>query len=191
MAAKWTIAGTSVGVLLLMTAGGASAAPMVGQVRVVLQNPDVAPLAVVARAQAEVTRLYSLIGVMIVWVNEPVDDPRVVRVKVTNWEPSDSSMGPGALGVTYRVERGTSRALVIWSRGQRTATRSAVGLDAMLAVAIAHELGHVLLPAGSHEKRGLMRAEWDQNDLRDAAAGLLHFSRESAVMIVRAVKSGV
>jgi len=109
-------------------------------------------------------------------------------VKLTNWEPEDRRLSATALGVTVTGER-SRRAYVIWPRVQNVSRRSAVGLDAMLAVAIAHEIGHILLSHNAHTKNGLMRESWDANDLRSAAAGLLGFSRESAVRIARAMRS--
>jgi hypothetical protein len=175
-------------VSLLFTPVTAQAGVASGGLRVVLVNEDVVPDAVVARARAEVTRIYSQIGVDIVWVVDPDEGSRVRVVKLTNWEPDDRSRTATALGVTVAGER-SRRAYVIWPRVQNVAWRSAVGLDAMLAVAIAHEIGHILLPHNAHGKRGLMRESWDANDLRLAAAGLLGFSRESAVKIARAMRS--
>ena len=169
-----------------------SASP-VGQVRVMLQNDDVAPADVITSAQSEVVRLFALIDVEVQWVAAAEADLRGVGfVKVTNWEPSDPRFSTNVLGATFFGERGTAkRAYVVWPRVQRLARRHAIGLDAMLAVAIAHEMGHMLLPNRPHGKTGLMRATWDANDLRFAAAGLLHFSRESAVKIAQGLRPGV
>lgn len=156
----------------------------VGEVRVALQNYDGVPTDVIKRAQTEVTRLFALIDVDIVWVPEPVADPKTVRfVKVTTWEPTDRRIPPTALGVTYGERATSKRAYILWLRVQRQAERNAVGLDTMLAIAIAHEIGHVLLPRKSHVSQGIMRETWDANDLRLAAAGMLGFSKESAVRI--------
>ena len=156
----------------------------VGEVRVALQNYDGVPPDVIERAQAEVTRLFAQIDVDIVWVAEPVADPKTVRfVKVTMWEPNDLRIPPTALGVTYGERTASKRAYILWLRVQRQAERNAVGVDTMLAIAIAHEIGHVLLPRKSHVRHGIMRETWDANDLRLAAAGMLGFSKESAVRI--------
>ena len=96
------------------------------------------------------------------------------------------------LGVTFAGERGTGkRAYVMWTRVQHYAWRHAVGLDTMLAIAIAHEIGHVVSPKNAHTSSGLMRETWDANDLRLAAAGMLSFSRESATKIAQGLRSGV
>jgi hypothetical protein len=175
------------GVLLVAFAGVAlphtswgEASP---QVRVILLNDRVVPVALAERTQAEVTRLYKLIGVEVVWVAEPPPDEELRTIKLTTWEPREDQF-PFALGMTPAQPgtRGT-RGYVFWGRVQRYAQKHAAGFDSLLAVAIAHELGHMLLPAGSHAKAGLMHRSWDNNHFRSAAAGLLHFSPQSARLI--------
>jgi hypothetical protein len=74
-------------------------------------------------------------------------------------------------------------AYVFVSRIERTAQKFKARLDNILAIAIAHELGHMLLPDGSHARSGLMRPNWDSIDFGSASAGLLVFSRETAALI--------
>ncbi len=52
-------------------------------------------------------------------------------------------------------------------------------------MAIAHEIGHMLLPDGKHAKSGFMAAPWNPSHFRSAAAGLLLFSEASAELIRR------
>ncbi len=49
----------------------------------------------------------------------------------------------------------------------------------LLGLAIAHEVGHLLLPDNSHSRRGIMRARWDRQDLRFAAADLVFTAQEA------------
>jgi hypothetical protein len=59
------------------------------------------------------------------------------------------------------------------------------GVAQVLAIAIAHEVGHLLLPAG-HSRAGLMRANWDVLDFALAGRGLLLFNtRQAELMRVR------
>jgi hypothetical protein len=58
-------------------------------------------------------------------------------------------------------------------------------LTGFWAVAIAHEIGHMLLPDGKHAKSGLMAAPWDPSHFRSASAGLLLLSEASAELIRR------
>ena len=52
----------------------------------------------------------------------------------------------------------------------------------VLAHAMAHEIGHLLLPHG-HSSTGLMRAEWDAKDLRLAVNMQFNFTNEQAELI--------
>ena len=161
-------------------------------VQVTLRNDGLAPPDVAGRAQAEATRLYSLIGVELVWVSAATDDVAVRTVKLTTWEPRGDRVPAMALGVTYPPEGATeARAYVFWLRVQRYAQQFSLGIDKLLGAAIAHELGHMLLPRGSHASRGLMRGTWDREQFRAAASGLLQFSPQSAAHIRRSVNSAL
>ena len=51
------------------------------------------------------------------------------------------------------------------------------GIDSrrVLGLAIAHEIGHVLLNSNTHAVSGLMRADWSRNDLRRADPAAWYF----------------
>ena len=182
----------SIGALVCAAVSGTDAISGTVGMRVILQNDGVAPADLVAQSQREVAELFRSIDVEVTWVTEPVDEARGVRVvKITNWEPPYRAVGTAALGVTYTGQHGTKRAYVLWPRVQRLAQRAGVRLELLLAVAIAHEMGHMVLPNGSHAKRGVMRETWDANDLRSASAGLLQFSRESAAKIAQGLRPAV
>jgi hypothetical protein len=46
----------------------------------------------------------------------------------------------------------------------------------MLSVALVHEIGHLLLDSDDHAPSGIMRAEWDQDDLNTIRRGQFHFT---------------
>ena len=50
----------------------------------------------------------------------------------------------------------------------------------VLGLAIAHEIGHLLLPDNSHSRRGIMRGRLDRRDLRLATFGDLVFTPQQA-----------
>jgi len=164
-----------------------SAQPGSPSVLVLLQNNAGVPPEVTAKAQAEVTRLYALIGVEVVWVTEiPQTGRRARVVSLVRWEPSDAKTPESALGVTYgdRQQRGYL-AYVFAPRVARASQHFTALLSHVLAIAMAHELGHMLLPHGSRAKRGLMEEGWDSGHFRSASAGLLHFAGESGDLIRR------
>ncbi len=53
----------------------------------------------------------------------------------------------------------------------------------ILGLAVAHEIGHLLLPLHSHSSRGVMRATWDREDFELAARGNLDFTPKQAELI--------
>jgi len=58
----------------------------------------------------------------------------------------------------------------------------------VLAYAMAHEMGHLMLPAPAHAASGIMRADWNGDDFRHIADGSLAFTPEQArAMQARAV----
>jgi hypothetical protein len=53
----------------------------------------------------------------------------------------------------------------------------------ILGHAIAHEIGHLLLNLESHSATGIMRGDWDLNDLQGVASGFLLFTPRQAEVI--------
>ena len=91
-----------------------------------------------------------------------------------------------ALGLTYGNHRTrATRGYVFWQRVKRAGSRFTAALPNVLAVAVAHELGHMLLPDGAHARQGIMAAPWNKEHFGWASAGLLHFSRETTVLMTR------
>jgi len=106
-------------------------------------------------------RVFAKIGVPVMWVDgngaEGGCDGAVHldMVILTAAMTARGNAPPGALG---RAARESKRAAVYYERIMDYAARTRGDLDQVLALALAHELGHLLLPAYSHTKRGLMRA---------------------------------
>jgi hypothetical protein len=59
------------------------------------------------------------------------------------------------------------------------------GIDArrVLGLAIAHEVGHVLLNSSTHAPSGLMRADWSRKDLRGPDEGAWRFRETEATHV--------
>lgn len=171
----------------LFSATPAVAGPQRPQVWVLLRNDARADPKLVDSAKAELARLYALIDVDLVWVTEiPTPEKRLHVICLVNGEPAGRSLPESALGYTPagHGQRGVL-AYVFLRRIERASQRFKARIDFVVAVSIGHELGHMLLPDGSHVKSGLMRAEWDNLDFGSASSGLLRFSRESGDLIRR------
>jgi hypothetical protein len=152
-------------------------------------DDDSVPPNVVSRAKAEVSRIYREAGVDIAWSS----DPQLTLVILSRERTDELTVVTTALGgaVGTREYRGRV-AYVFYNRVVRVARmyldtsrrRGAYDTDyvIVLAHAMAHEIGHLLLPYG-HSATGLMRADWDAKDMRLAVHGRLNFTGEQAGLI--------
>jgi len=158
-----------------------------------LSNGAGVPAPVVAKAQAEVTRLYRDIGVSVEW--SPPDQPHVhrpdeIQVILIPYETGALQQSPRAvLGAAVRTPRGTSVAYVFSRRVEAEAAAYSVSPAFVLACAIAHEVGHLLLPGGlvhgGHSSTGLMRPNWNRDDFIRADRGQLRFDDDQATLILQ------
>ena len=62
-----------------------------------------------------------------------------------------------------------------------------LSLVVLLAAAMAHEIGHVLLGSGRHSLSGMMRDRWGKEEYRLAEAGRLRFTPDEAERMRRAL----
>ena len=76
---------------------------------------------------------------------------------------------------------------VVWS----VAHGAGVDPRDLLGLAIAHELGHVLLNTNSHARTGLMRANWSRAELRRADESDSRFLSNEAATMRQAVEGRV
>ena len=146
-----------------------------------LSNLAGVPAHIVGAAQAEVTRTFAEAGVAIEWAgpSQPytVGQSDVLRLHLVAQETGNLKrrIHP-VLGAAVTTELGTRVAWVYYQRVEAEAARSSVRASLVLASAIAHEIGHLLLPGRVHATTGLMRACWDDGDFQRAARGTLRFS---------------
>jgi hypothetical protein len=109
------------------------------------------------------TRIYAKAGVRIVWAtgNDKTDAPGLhVRVQLL---PSDMAMRKiktdGLANTVYGVAaRGAGRAYIFTHRIASQALRHGDDFRRLLGQIMAHEVGHLVLPAHSHSDNGIMRA---------------------------------
>jgi hypothetical protein len=85
-----------------------------------------------------------------------------------------AAVGPGGGG---RV------AYIMYDRVAASAIQADWDVGDFMAVVVAHEVGHLLLPIGSHSPDGLMRGHWDVNDLRQTDPRALSFTAGQAELI--------
>jgi hypothetical protein len=102
---------------------------------------------------------------------EPVGGDIVLRLQKTNGSDGSRfvSMGFSLVGIDGAAP---FLATVYVDRAQSVGRGAGIDTRRVLGLAIAHEIGHVLLNSNSHAPTGLMRADWSRHELRrkDAAA---------------------
>jgi len=145
----------------------------------------------VADTQRRIANFYTPIGVTIDWAStfrphSKGDHGRLQDFTInilnrsmvarTNWPPD-------ALGsaVVSREGEGTI-AYVLFDRLKAAAAAAHWSVEDLLALVVAHELGHLLLPPGSHSE-GLMRGGWDVSELRRMHLDSLAFTPDHMALI--------
>jgi hypothetical protein len=149
----------------------------------------------IADAQQAAARFYEPIGVTIDWA--PTYRPHARKKHDGDLGPlqdftinvlsasmvAKGHWAPDALGAAVVArEGGGSIAYVLYDRLKTAAAASRWPTSDLLALVIAHELGHLLLPPGSHSE-GLMHANWDVSELRRMHLTDLAFTRNQMSLI--------
>ena len=152
------------------------------------------PLAVLTRARQEVQRVFERIGVAVDWIGCGIDRRSahadggdaalaIVVTVVSHESPALRVIPASILGAVVRNDQAEETAWVLFDRIERAADRYALDAGLVLGHAMAHEVGHLLLPRGAHARAGLMRATWRVEDLRNGVQGQLGFSNGEAAII--------
>jgi hypothetical protein len=136
------------------------------------------------RAQSEATYVFRLSGITLVWVDAKGCQNSCLTVRIVVQAISAKSRNPHMLGVAPSTEE--ARGINVWIFYPRVrAYSSDLGIHAstLLGHVMAHEMGHLLLPLGAHSLTGIMRAEWDPAQVRNATRGRLTFTPDQAALI--------
>jgi hypothetical protein len=95
-----------------------------------------------------------------------------------------TAWAPDAIGTAVVAPSGGgSIAYVLYDRLKNAAAASDWQVKDLLAVVIAHELAHLLLPPNSHSSDGLMRTGWDVTELRHIRLDSLTFTVDNVARI--------
>jgi hypothetical protein len=142
---------------------------------------------VLTAAQADVTHIYRKAGVEVLWptAESLSAESNVVRqaaltvaiLTLDQAEQIENGADDGRVGFAARTVDGEGRLVyVIYNRVQLLTGGNGLRRARMLAIAIAHEIGHLLLPDNGHSLTGLMRAYWNHADLRLIRRELMFFT---------------
>jgi hypothetical protein len=118
--------------------------------------------------------------------------PRVLRLTIAILPPAMArplESDEDQMGMTPRSSVATSGRLayVFYDRVEHFAHSHETGVGLLLAAAIAHEVGHMLLPYPAHAPMGLMRATWTLKEFQEIAMGWLLFTPSQAAVLRQSV----
>ena len=175
----------------LWVAGTARGADAGLGITVRLDNRAHAPIGTVERAQTEVIRLFRDAGIEIRWINctetageqfapDCLEPGRPGHFGLTILSQPAASFPKTALGYAVPSRTGAGLATVFYRRIDELARTTACDKVGILGYAIAHEVGHLLLPGKTHSPTGVMHARWEPEDWQIAGMGFLCFSRQEA-----------
>jgi hypothetical protein len=178
-----------------------------------VRNEAAASVDTLREGEKAAEMIFGRSGIHCQWVSEPVtlEDPHEaapyfqsssssdIQLKVLPREMSDRlSLPTGVTGLA--PGDGPDRLMVyvfydgVLELAQREAQRQAAGIKKgevarhateaqILGEVIAHELGHILLNLSEHTRTGIMRGQWDLNDLRQIAEGRLTFTKQQGQVL--------
>jgi hypothetical protein len=136
-----------------------------------------------ARAKTETARIYGEAGVDVIWMDHAaVEAARnfAIRLLIRRAVSARESVLGSVAGDTHETG---GLASVFYDRVLRSAHERRQDVAGVLAYAMAHEMGHLLLPFPAHAASGIMRSAWDGDDLRHIANGSLRFSASQTAAI--------
>ena len=151
------------------TATPTAAEPLRRVVVQVHRAADSTPAArrILERAQEQAADIYAMIGVSLAWADpSAVTTPSGtihVRVELLSDNQTDRflrhnrRLRKAVLGAAPA----TGRVYIFWDRILRRARKDAIVPHRVLGLVLAHEIGHLMLPAQGHANKGLMRQSLD------------------------------
>jgi len=100
--------------------------------------------------------------------------------------PRDAQFQPGkvrTMGVALAADQNRAVVSVYLDAVTDVARRYGQPLGKVLGFALAHEIGHVLLPPPSHSATGIMQPSWEGDALRHAIAGEIAFTPQQSAQM--------
>jgi hypothetical protein len=197
-------------ILFTTLSAAAFAVPSEGEIIVSVYDFAHIGAKTVAQSEQLATRIFALAGVDAQWnTGSPSETkkimldfratgpggctaplPSVLQVQILSQAPR--GLPPQALGFSLPCAERGMQVTLFEDRIEAVSQASHASFYRVLAHALAHELGHVLLRSDLHEKIGLMKAIWTESDWQRAAVTIIPFSpndNRTIAMQLMAIKS--
>ncbi len=155
---------------------------------------------VLFKAESEAGRIYKNAGIALAWVDCPLSaedegaypacrtaaGPARLAVRVLSSSAGyEHLLDRDSFGVALLPEdRVFGFVANVFARPAEALSKGHAQLyGTILGGVLAHEIGHLLLGAGSHSPTGIMRAEWRAKELNLIAEGRMYFSSQQALRL--------
>jgi len=168
--------------------GSASELPKGPQVTINVYNDAQVAAQVLTQAVQEATRIFRKIGVDTVWIEcrsseagpkpewEPAAGATHLSLRIVAWS---SKLGDAVFGTAFlSPEGGGTYCDVFYHSVEKLHRDWHVGLSRVLGHTMAHEVGHLLLGTNAHSHLGIMRPNWQGQELQRVGMGTLLFTPE-------------
>jgi hypothetical protein len=153
-------------------------------IRVLLHDDAGVPADALLRAKRDAVLIYERSSIKLEWIEDGSLPPRSLIMRIVAKPMGKKSHNPAVVGIApgSREKRGRL-AFVFYERIQDFSEALELDIALMLGHAMAHELGHLLLPYDAHAVSGVMRGAWDRTQARAATAGTVTFNPDQARLI--------
>ena len=160
------------------------------QMTITIHSDAPIPQDVLEQATQEASRIFHRAGVNSVWIacqhsnagpSTPPDclsqgDLTHLVLHIVPWA---SQMGDSTFGVAFLSEEGVGTySDVFYTPTEDLSRHCGASLGRVLGHVMAHEIGHLLLGTHSHGTVGIMRPQWQGEELRQIGMGTLLFTAE-------------
>lgn len=180
------------GLLTIPIPGLANDRPAKPQVRINVYNDAGVSDEVLAQAEQEATRIFRKAGVDSVWVEchgskpgltndsecQPPAGPARLALRIVPWS---SQLRGTVFGNAFLSPEGEGTYIdVFYDSVEKLHKDWHASLSRALGHVMAHEIGHLLLGTNAHGPVGIMRPNWQGQELRSIGMGTLVFTPEQA-----------
>lgn len=200
------LAGSSLAIILMVAATSSAAKDAPSEVETRFQitvrvyNYAGVASGTLLRAEEEGTRIFRKAGVEAVWLEcsisrlpegqaSPCQTPLgaiTVNMKIlpppmaARFESSREEMG---FALVLARSGSATDAWVFYQRVEDAAGSQIASPSQILACAMAHEIGHLLLGPDHHSREGIMCARWNRESLEEVSQGQMLFTRDQTRLI--------
>ena len=145
------------------------------------------------KSEKEAKRVFKGVGIETDWLDCPLSaelaqklpgceknlGPTFLNLRIVpRFEMAEAGFRGAALGFALAAKEGGVHASIFYHRVLETAQEGPASAAQILGHAMAHEIGHLLLGSNSHSPTGMMSAQWNRKELKDATLELLRFNAD-------------